>query len=149
MKKRIKELLNELNNLKKKTLISEMRIQFIFLSTELDFLIAKMPINNKILQPFGFLHGGATITLAESVGCSLSFINLKNATKNAEKNNFNVFNIEIAANHILCIKKGILLAKAKIFHKGKTLHVIKIDVYNEKKNLISFCKMTNIIIKKK
>ncbi|WP_185859159.1 hotdog fold thioesterase [Blattabacterium cuenoti] len=150
MKKRIKELLNELNNLKKNTLISEMHIQFIFLSTELDFLIAKMPISNKILQPFGYLHGGATITLAETVGCSLSFINLEEdkSAKSAEKNNFNVFNIEISANHILCIKKGFLFAKAKIFHKGKTLHVIQIDVYNEKETIISFCKMTNIIIKK-
>ncbi|WP_185853193.1 PaaI family thioesterase [Blattabacterium cuenoti] len=154
MKKEIKELLNELNNLKKNTLISEMRIQFIFLSTKLDFLIAKMPINNKILQPFGYLHGGATITLAESVGSSLSFINLKvkklkedKSAVSVEKNNFNVKNIEISANHILCIKKGILFAKAKIFHKGKTLHVIQIDVYNEKKDVISFCKMTNFIIK--
>ncbi|ACY40213.1 hypothetical protein BLBBGE_191 [Blattabacterium sp. (Blattella germanica) str. Bge] len=145
MKKEIKELLNELNNLKKNTFISAMRIQFIFLSTKLDLLIAKMPINNKILQPFGYLHGGATITLAESVGCSLSFI----SEKNEKKDNFNVFNIEISANHIRYVKKGILFAKSKIFHKGKTLHVIQIDIYNEKKNIISFCKMTNIIIRKK
>ncbi|WP_394798400.1 PaaI family thioesterase [Blattabacterium cuenoti] len=114
-------------------------IQFIYISTKLDSLIAKMPINNKILQPFGYLHGGATMVFAESVGSCLSFIN-----RNKKKNEL-VFNIEISVNHIQSIKKGILFAKAKIIHKGKSLHLIKIDIYNEKKN-ISFCKMTNIVI---
>ncbi|WP_185862001.1 hotdog fold thioesterase [Blattabacterium cuenoti] len=143
MKEKIQKLLNELNNLKKNTLISDMHIQFIYLSTKLDILTAKMPINNKMLQPFGYLHGGATMILSESVGSSLSFINIY------KKKNINVFNIEISANHIHSIKKGILFSKAKMICKGNTLHVIKIHIYNEKKKIISFCKMTNIIISKK
>lgn len=144
MKKKIKELLNELNDFKKITLINIMKIQFIFLSPKLDTLIAKMPINHKIFQPFGYLHGGATLILSESVGSSISFINIKNE----KKDNFNVFGIEISANHVRSIKtkKGILFAKAKILHKGNTLHFIQIHVYDEKKNIISFCKLTNIII---
>ncbi|WP_185869471.1 PaaI family thioesterase [Blattabacterium cuenoti] len=141
MKKKIKEVLNKLNSLRKNTFLNTMKIKFIFISPKIETLIAKMPINKNILQPFGYLHGGASITLAESVGCSLSFINL-------EKSNYNIFNIEISANHIKCIKKGILFAKAKILHKGKTLHFIHVNVYNEKK-IISLCKMTNIILKNK
>ncbi|WP_185849084.1 hotdog fold thioesterase [Blattabacterium cuenoti] len=144
MRKKIQELLNELNNFKKNTLINIMQIKFVFLSTKLDTLIAKMPINHKILQPFGYLHGGATIILAESVGSCISFINIKNE----KKNNFNVFSIEISANHIRTIKKGILFAKAQISHKGNILHFIQVNVFDEKKNIISFCKLTNIIIYK-
>ncbi|WP_185861132.1 PaaI family thioesterase [Blattabacterium cuenoti] len=142
MKKEIQELLNELNNLKKNTLMNMMRIQFVFLSPQLNILIAKMPINQKIFQPFGYLHGGAVMTLAESVGSSVSFINIKNE----RKKNFKIFSIEISANHVQSIRKGILFAKAQIFHKGNTLHFIQIHIYNEKKNIISFCKLTNIII---
>ncbi|WP_185860572.1 hotdog fold thioesterase [Blattabacterium cuenoti] len=142
MMKIIQKLLNELNDLKKNTLINIMQIQFIFLSKKLDTLIAKMPINHKVCQPFGYLHGGATMILAESVGSSISFINIKNERKN-------IFSIEISANHVRSIKKGILLAKAQIVHKGNTLHFIQVHVYDEKKNIISFCKLTNIIIPKK
>ncbi|WP_238784305.1 hotdog fold thioesterase [Blattabacterium cuenoti] len=147
MRERTQELLNKLNDLKKNTLINIMQIQFIFLSNHLDTLIAKMPINSKIFQPFGFLHGGATIILAESVGSSISFINIINE----KKNNFKVFSIEISTNHIrsIKIKKGILFAKAKIFHKGNILHFIQVHVSDEEKNIISFCKLTNIIIPKK
>ncbi|AFJ90873.1 hotdog fold thioesterase [Blattabacterium sp. (Blaberus giganteus)] len=142
MKKKNQELLNELNNFKKNTLINIMQIQFIFLSPKLDTLIAKMPITYKTLQPFGYHHGGATIILAESVGSSISFINIRNE----KKNNLNVFSIEISANHVRSIKKGILFAKAKIFHKGNILHFVRVNIYDEKKNIISFCKLTNIII---
>ncbi|WP_119305850.1 hotdog fold thioesterase [Blattabacterium cuenoti] len=144
MRKKTEELLNELNDLKKNTLINIMQIQFIFLSNQLDRLIAKMPINHEIFQPFGFLHGGATIILAESVGSSISFINIENE----KKRKFNVFSIEISTNHIrsIKIKKGILFAEARIFHKGNILHFIQVNVYDEKKTMISFCKLTNIII---
>ncbi|WP_185852008.1 hotdog fold thioesterase [Blattabacterium cuenoti] len=142
MRKKIQKLLNELNDLKKNTLINKMQIQFIFLSPKLDMLIAKMPINHNLFQPFGYLHGGAILILSESVGSSISFINIKNE----KKDNFNIFSIEVSANHVRSIKEGILFAKAQIFHKGKTLHFIQVHVYDEKKNIISFCKLTNIII---
>ncbi|WP_185864332.1 PaaI family thioesterase [Blattabacterium cuenoti] len=147
MEKKVKKLLNKLNHLKKNTFIDMMQIKFIYLSPCIDSLIAKMPINKKNIQPFGFIHGGAIITLAESVGSSLSLINIK---KNINDNNkYNIFNIEISANHIKCVKKGFLLAKAKIIHKGKTIHFIQANIFNEEKKLISLCKMTNIIIMKK
>ncbi|QIK16578.1 hotdog fold thioesterase [Blattabacterium sp. DPU] len=146
MKNKIQKILNELNDLKQITLINMMQIQFIFLSNKLDTLIAKMPINSNLLQPFGYLHGGATMILAESVGSSISLINVK---KNKKENDFNVFSIEISANHVRSIRKGILFAKAKICHKGNTLHFVQVNIYDEKKNIISFCKLTNIIIIKK
>lgn len=140
MGKKNKKILKELNSLRKNTLMNTLQIKYIYLG--LNFLVAKMPVNEKKLQPIGFLHGGATIALAESVGSSLSIINVN-------KNVFNVFNIEISANHIQKVIKGVVFAKGKIIHKGKTIHFIQINIYNEKKDKISYCKMTNIIIPKK
>ncbi|WP_317167894.1 PaaI family thioesterase [Blattabacterium cuenoti] len=140
----MKKFLDELNDLKKNTFIDVMQIEFIYLSPHIDSLKAKMSINKKNIQPFGFIHGGAIIALAESVGSSLSFLNIK---KYNDK--YNVFNIEISASHIKCIKEGVLFAEANIIHKGKTLHFIQTNVFNENKKLISLCKMTNIVIMKK
>ncbi|WP_238783783.1 PaaI family thioesterase [Blattabacterium cuenoti] len=133
-------MLKELNRLRKNTLMNTLQIKYIYVGT--NFLVAKMPVNKKVFQPLGFLHGGATVALAESVGSLLS-------TLNVNKNFFNVFNVEISANHVRFVKEGIIFANAKIIHKGKTLHLIQIRILNDKKNLVSFCKMTNIIIPKK
>ncbi len=135
-----RKMLKELNRLRKNTLMNTLQIKYIYVGT--NFLVAKMPVNKKVFQPLGFLHGGATVALAESVGSLLS-------TLNVNKNFFNVFNVEISANHVRFVKEGIIFANAKIIHKGKTLHLIQIRILNDKKNLVSFCKMTNIIIPKK
>ncbi|WP_185870369.1 PaaI family thioesterase [Blattabacterium cuenoti] len=140
MEKEIRKLLKKLNKLRKHTLMNTLKIKYVY--AEKNFLVAKMPVNKKVFQPVGFLHGGATIALAESVGSSLSTLNIN-------KDFFNIFNIEISANHIRSMKKGIIFAFAKIIHKGKTLHLIQVKILNENKDIISLCKMTNIIIPKK
>ncbi|AER40722.1 MAG: PaaI family thioesterase [Flavobacteriales bacterium] len=142
MKKINEKLLKELNSLRKNTLMQTLKIKYIGIGININTLIAKMSINKNVLQPMGFLHGGATIALAESVGSSLSIINVNQKI-------FNVFNVEISANHIRNIRKGTLFAKAKLIHKGRTIHFIKMNISNENKDVISFCKMTNIIIPKK
>ncbi|WP_185873177.1 hotdog fold thioesterase [Blattabacterium cuenoti] len=140
------KIINFLNELNKKQNFFSCNIKFIFISSNKNLLIARIPINKTILNPFGYLHGGITSLLSETVGCSLSFINIKNEKNH---NKFNLFNIEISINHVHNIKNGILFIKAKLIHKGKTIHLVKINVFNEKNILISFCKMTNLIIKKK
>ncbi len=118
-----------------------MKIQFV--SFEKDILTAKMPITKKILQPFGYLHGGFSSVLSETVGSSLSTLKLKN--NNVKNNNLYSFNIDMSINHIKNIKKGILYAKAKIIYMSSVIHFIQVKILNEKGNIISFCKMTNII----
>ncbi|WP_185864899.1 PaaI family thioesterase [Blattabacterium cuenoti] len=145
MIKNTRKLLMELNRLKNNNFLNILNIKFIFISSDIKFLIAKIPIRSKLLNPFGYLHGGVIVSFAESVGCSLSFLNLKNDEKKFYK--FSLFNIEISSNHVQYVKKGFLLAEAEIFHKGKMLHLVKCNIFDEKKNTISFCKMTNLIIK--
>ena len=135
-----KETLAYLNLMSKNTLMETLDIKFVDLGD--DFLTATMPVNSKVFQPMGILHGGATVALAESVGSSASHLFVDN-------DKFMVKGIEIAANHLKSKSDGIITATAKIIHKGRTTHLWEIKIVDEENNLISLCKLTNIILEKK
>ena len=63
-------LLRHLNNLSRQTMLEWMGIEFIDVGE--DFLLAKMPVRPQVHQPYGLLHGGASVALGESVGSTLS-----------------------------------------------------------------------------
>lgn len=132
------KILEEINKMRKNTLMETLNIKYIDIGE--NFLIAKMPITKRIHQPFGLLHGGATIALAESVGSMLSYYVINN-------NKLCIYCIEISANHFYSKKHGIIFAKARLIHQGKKIHFIQIKIFDIKQNLISKCKMTNFIIK--
>ncbi len=133
------EKLQVLNKISTDTLMEHLGITY----TEVgeDYLVAEMPVTSKHYQPMRILHGGATLALAESVGSALSVINV-------DLDSFDVKGMEINANHIRSIKNGILRAKAKFIHKGRTSHIVEINVLNEKDKLISICRLTNVVLKK-
>lgn len=106
-----------------------------------DYLVAKMPVNSKVYQPMGLLHGGATVALAESVGSAASLLFI-------DTDKFEVRGIEISANHLKSKRDGVVYATAKIIHKGKTIHLWQIRITDEEDNLISLCKLTNIVLPK-
>ncbi|MBS3994006.1 MAG: PaaI family thioesterase [Bacteroidetes bacterium] len=132
--------LDFLNSLSKNTLMETLQIKFVDLGE--DYLVATMPVTPIVHQPMGILHGGATVALAESVGSSASHLFV-------DTDKFIVKGIEIAANHLKSKKDGLLTATAKIIHKGKTTHLWEIRIVDENNNLISLCKLTNIILEKK
>ena len=106
-----------------------------------DFLVATMPVNPRVHQPMGLLHGGATVALAESVGSTASHLFVDN-----EK--YEVRGIEISANHVRSKKEGLVTATARVLHKGKRTHLWEIRIEDEEKRLISLCKLTNIVLLK-
>jgi uncharacterized protein (TIGR00369 family) len=107
-----------------------------------DFLKAKMPVNSRVHQPLGLLHGGATVALAESVGsaASLMFIN-------PEKQE--VRGIEISANHLRSKREGTVFCTAKIIHKGASIHLWEIRIVDENDKLISLCKLSNMVLSRR
>lgn len=119
------------------TLMSHLKIEFIDAGE--GFLKAKMPVNSTVHQPMGLLHGGASVALAESVGsaASLMFVN----TDHSE-----VRGIEISANHVKAKRDGIVFGTARIIHKGSSIHLWEIKITDEKDNLISLCKLTNMVL---
>jgi len=110
-----------------------------FIDAGEDFLVAKMPVNPRIHQPMGLLHGGASVALAESVGSAASMLFV-----NPEESE--IRGIEISANHLRSKKEGIVFGTAKIIHKGRSLHLWEIKITDEEGKLISLCKLTNMVL---
>lgn len=128
------------NQWSKKTLMETLEIEYIDAGE--DFLKAQMPVNSRVHQPMGLLHGGASVALAESVGSAASLLFI-----NPEKQE--VRGIEISANHVRSKREGMVYCTAKIVHKGASIHVWEIRIVDEQDRLISICKLTNMILSRK
>ena len=122
------------------TLMQTLEIEYIDAGD--DYLVATMPVNPRVHQPMGILHGGASVALAESVGsaASLMFIN-------PEKQE--VRGIEISANHVRSKREGLVTATARILHKGASIHLWEIRIVDENDKLISLCKLTNMVLSRR
>ena len=131
------KILSMCNLFSKNTLMETLEIEFIDAGD--DFLVAKMPVNPRIHQPMGLLHGGASVALAESVGSAASMLFV-----NPEESE--IRGIEISANHLRSKKEGIVFGTAKIIHKGRSLHLWEIKITDEEGKLISLCKLTNMVL---
>jgi len=129
-----------LNSLNKNTLMETLKIEFVDVGK--DFVTAKMPVNSKVYQPYGILHGGATAALAETVGSCASALFVDTNTQIIK-------GIELSINHLKSKKDGEVFAIAKPIHKGKTTHLWEIKIVDEEDNLISIAKITNIILAKR
>lgn len=134
------KILKMCNEFSKNTLMETLEIEYIDAGE--NFLKAKMPVNSRVHQPMGLLHGGATVALAESVGSAASFL-FMNA------NNQEVRGIEISANHLKSKRAGTVFATATIIHKGRSIHLWEIKITDENNQLISICKLTNMILPKR
>lgn len=131
------QMLRICNKMCENTLMQTLKIEYI--DVGLDFLVAKMPVNSSVHQPMGLLHGGATVALAESVGSAASVMFI-------DRDSQEIRGIEIAANHLKSKSEGEVFATAKIIHKGKSIHLWEIRIVDENNNLISICKLTNMVL---
>lgn len=134
------QILDRLAQSCKNTLMETLEIKYIDFGE--DFLVAQMPVNPRVHQPDGVLHGGAMVALAESVGSAASFMFL-------DGENMYVRGIEISANHVKTKREGMVYAKATFIHKGRTTQLWNIDVVDEEDMLISKVKLTTIALPKK
>jgi uncharacterized protein (TIGR00369 family) len=133
------ETLDKLNAMLGDTLMETLQISFSDLGA--DYLTASMPVNSRVHQPMGLLHGGATVALAETVASMASFFFLGDDTKE-------VRGIEITANHLKSKKEGVVFATARAIHKGRTTQLWEVRVTDEADKLVSLCKMTCVILSK-
>lgn len=137
-----KEMMNQeklalLNQWSKNTLMETLEIAF----TELgdDYLVGTMPVNSRVHQPLGMLHGGANIAFAESLGSCLSNVLVIPDGKAAVGTSIN-------SNHLKSKTDGIVTGTAKIIRKGQTLHFLEIEITDENGSLLCHCTMTNMVI---
>ena len=134
------KMLDLCNNWCKNTLMETLEIKYVDAGE--GFLVATMPVNSRVHQPVGLLHGGATVALAESVGSAASFLYINPEKQEAR-------GIEISANHLKSKREGIVTATAKIVHQGASIHLWEIKIEDENGKLISLCKLTNMILSKR
>ena len=134
------KILQYCNRVSKNTLMQTLNIEYTDAGE--DFLVATMPVNSSVHQPMGLLHGGASLALAESVGSAASMLYV-----NSELSE--IRGIEISANHLKAKRDGIVTATATIVHKGRSIHLWEIRITDENNNLISLCKLTNMVLPKR
>lgn len=104
-----------------------------------DYLKLSMPVNSKTQQPYGFLHGGASCVLAETVGSVASALVI-------DQERFYCVGLEINANHLRSVSNGTVTAIAKPLHLGKSTHVWDIKIYDDKEELFCVSRLTVAIL---
>ena len=104
-----------------------------------DYLRASMPVNERTHQPCGLLHGGASVTLAETVGSVASMLCV-------DPERYQCVGQEINANHLRGMSAGTVIATARPFHLGGRSHVWHIEIRDESERLVCVSRLTMAII---
>ncbi|WP_246945767.1 hotdog fold thioesterase [Bacillus pinisoli] len=126
--------------LERKTLLDSLGITITLL--EEGHVIATMPVDERTHQPFGVLHGGASVALAETVASVGSYHLVDHATEGC-------VGLEINANHIKSKSEGVVTAHGTILHRGRSTMVWDIKIVDEEEKLICVSRCTVAVIKLK
>jgi 1,4-dihydroxy-2-naphthoyl-CoA hydrolase len=130
--------LEKINSLGKNNIGSYLGIEY----TEIgkDYLIAKMPVDDRTRQPFGILHGGASVVLAETLGSVASMLCLADPAKQK------AVGLEINANHLRPVSEGWVYGKVTSIHLGKKTHVWDIKITDQNQKLVCISRITVMIV---
>jgi 1,4-dihydroxy-2-naphthoyl-CoA hydrolase len=131
--------LTEINGLNEGTMGEFMGITF----TEIgdDFIKASMPVDNRVKQPFGLLHGGASVALAETIGSVASWCAIN-------RDVFIGVGIEINANHVKAVMGGVVTGICTPIHVSGKNHVWDIRIFNEANELCCVSRFTCTVVPK-
>jgi 1,4-dihydroxy-2-naphthoyl-CoA hydrolase len=124
----------------KNTMVDHLGIEF----TELgeDFIRAKMPVDHRTIQPYGLLHGGASVVLAETLGSIAADASLDHPHKTC-------VGLEINANHIRGVREGYVHGTARPLHIGRSTQVWEIKIVNDQEQLVCVSRITMAVVDKK
>jgi 1,4-dihydroxy-2-naphthoyl-CoA hydrolase len=130
--------LESLNDWSKGNLLEHLGIEFIEITS--TTLKAKMPVDHRTKQPFGLLHGGASVVLAESLGSVASTLAVEDPLSQI------AVGVEINANHLKSVKEGFVIGTCTPLRIGRTLHVYDIKIHDEQENLVCVSRLTVAIL---
>lgn len=105
----------------------------------LERVVATMPVDHRTHQPLGYLHGGASVALAETVASIGGWRHV------AEEGKV-VLGLEINANHLRSVRDGLVTAVGTPIHTGKTSHVWEIRISDEKGHLVCLSRCTLAVV---
>lgn len=128
--------LSALNALNAQTAVSHLGIEI----TEIgdDYLCGRVPVDHRTKQPFGLLHGGVSVVLAETLGSIGAY--------HASPEGYLAVGLDINANHLRSVRSGWVMGKAKAVHIGRTTHVWQIDLIDESNQLVCVSRITMAIL---
>jgi 1,4-dihydroxy-2-naphthoyl-CoA hydrolase len=131
--------LEELNRQSRNTMVEHIGIEFTAIGA--DFLEAKMPVDARTHQPFGLLHGGASVALAETLGsmAAACCIDLSHQF---------CVGLDINANHVKGVTNGYVKGVTKPVHIGKKTQVWEIRITNERDELVCISRITMAVLDK-
>ncbi len=101
-----------------------------------DFICGEMPVDERTQQPFGVLHGGASIVLAETLGSWGSFLVA------CDDPDARVAGIEVSGSHVWSVRSGLVRGVARPIRLGRSLHFWRIDIHDDNGNLCCSAKLT-------
>lgn len=131
--------LTEINKLNEGSLGEHLNI--VFTEINENFLRASMPVDNRTRQPFGLLHGGASVALAETLGSVASWCAVNRKL-------FMGVGIEINANHVKAVTSGIVTGICAPLHVTGKFHIWEIKIFNEQNELCCISRFTCTIVAK-
>ncbi len=120
------------------TLLTTLAIEIVEATKER--LVARMPVAPVVHQPFGLLHGGASVALAETVASTGGWMNIDQETER-------IVGIEINANHLRAKRDGMLTAVATPVHVGKRTHVWNVHIADEDGKAVCVSRCTLAVVK--
>jgi 1,4-dihydroxy-2-naphthoyl-CoA hydrolase len=125
--------LTDLQAMARATAVEHLGIEF----TEVgdDCLVAKMPVDSRTIQPYGLLHGGASVLLAETVGSAA-------AHSCVDDTKALTVGIEINANHVRGVREGWVHATARPLHLGRTTQLWDVRIVDDKARLVCIARLT-------
>jgi 1,4-dihydroxy-2-naphthoyl-CoA hydrolase len=129
----------ELNAQRQGTLIGTLGILFTEIGA--DFVRGTMPVDVRTVQPYGLLHGGASVALAETLGSM-------GAAMCVDADEYQVVGQEINANHVRAARSGLVTGTARAVHLGGRTHVWSINIVNEAQKLVCISRITMAVIKR-
>ena len=111
-----------------------------FIEKGKDYIVARMPVDHRTKQPFGLLHGGASVVLAETLGSVASVLCLDDPqTQKA-------VGLEINANHLRSVTEGWVYGKVTPIHIGRRTHIWDIRISTEDEKLVCISRLTVAIV---
>jgi len=129
--------LAELNQFSRTTLVEHIGIVYTAMGE--DWLQGTMPVDSRTHQPYGLLHGGASVVLAETLGSMAGNLCVNPDTHMC-------VGLEINANHLRSVRSGIVTGTARAVHIGRSTHVWQIHIENESGKRVCISRLTLAVV---
>jgi 1,4-dihydroxy-2-naphthoyl-CoA hydrolase len=121
------------------TMIAHLGIEFLEVGD--DYLRGRMPVDARTVQPFGILHGGASVALAETLGSAAAHWCIDHAEQVC-------VGLDVNANHVRAVRSGYVMGTARPLHLGSSTQVWEIRIEDEPVRLVCAARLTMAVLKR-